>query len=320
MKKVLVTGADGFVGRHLCLRLAQSGWDVHAAVRAGKPHPELGKHATIRPVADITDEAAWNRLLPGSEVVIHLAARVHVIKETAADAGAEYHRINTDGTTALAHAAVIHGVKRFVYLSTVKVHGEHTVSTPFSETDEPAPHQPYPASKWAAERALAEISTGTTMGMTILRPPLIYGPGVKGNFLRLINLIYRGIPLPLASVNNSRSFLYVGNLISAIESSISTPSPRAETFLISDGHDLSTPQLIRKIAAAMGVRARLLRCPLPVLLALSTMAGKSGEMKRMVESLSVDCSHIKMQLQWAPPFTLEQGLGDTMRWFLDTRK
>jgi nucleoside-diphosphate-sugar epimerase len=320
MKKILITGANGFVGGHLCLRLARCGWDVHAAVRAGKTYRELAEHSTVHPVGDIASEAEWNRLLPAADVVVHLAARVHIIKETAPNASAEYHRINTTGTAMLARAAAQHGVAHFVYLSTVKVHGEHNLSGPYSESDTPAPCDPYSASKWDAERALAAIAADTPMAVTSLRPPLIYGPGVKGNFLRLMNLVYRRAPLPLASVNNSRSLLYVGNLVSAVEKLLAAPAAGTNTFLVSDDRDISTPQLVSMIAAALGVETRLFRCPLPMLLALGKIAGKGGEITRMVESLSLDCSHIKRQLQWAPPFTIEQGLEDTARWFLDAHK
>jgi nucleoside-diphosphate-sugar epimerase len=158
------------------------------------------------------------------------------------------------------------------------------------------------------------------MAVTTLRPPLVYGPGVKGNFLRLMKLVCRRLPLPFASVENSRSLLYVGNLVSAIEKCLATPNGSTKTFLLSDGHDLSTPQLIAMIAAALGVRPHLIRFPVPMLLALGKITGKGAEVSRMVESLSIDCSHIKRQLQWNPPFTVEHGLEDTARWFLDTQK
>lgn len=319
MKKILVTGADGFVGRHLCLRLAHRGWDVHAAVRVGRTYRELAAHATVHPMADITGSAQWAPLLADTEAVVHLAARVHVMRETTASAAAEYNHINTAGTAALARAALQSGATRFVFLSTVKIHGERTLSSPFAESAGPAPADPYSASKRDAERALAEIAAGTQLAVTILRPPLVYGPGVKGNFPRLLNLVRRRIPLPFASVNNSRSFLYIGNLVSAIEQTLSTPAAGTNAFLVSDDHDLSTPRLIRMIAAAMKIDARLLSCPLSILLALGRIAGKGGEMSRIVESLSIDCSRIKQQLHWTPPFTVEHGLEDTVRWFLDTR-
>lgn len=320
MKKILVTGANGYVGGHLCARLAQIGWDVRAAVRTEVIDPALEKHATVHHLGDITGAADWDRVLVDTNAVVHLAARVHVIKETAADAFGEYHHVNTDGTKTLARAAARNGVTHFVFLSTVKVHGEHTVATPFSEADAPAPCHPYSVSKWEAERALATIAAGTDMNATILRPPLIYGPGVKGNFLRLLNLVRRRVPLPLASINNSRSFLYAGNLVSVIEKSLAQPVAGVNTFLVSDDHDLSTPQLISLIAAGMNIDARLFRCPLAALLGLSKIIGNGNEMKRMVESLSVDCSCIKRQLQWVPPFTVEQGIRETAQWFLDFRK
>ena len=314
-----MTGANGFIGSHLCAHLARCGWNVHAVVRKDNADSTIEKYASVHYLSDVTNGERWIKLLRGADVVVHLAARVHVMKDIAVSAAEEYRRVNTTGTAMLARLAAQHGVTRFVFLSTIKVNGERTIVKPFLETDVPMPSDEYSLSKWEAEQKLAEIASNTEMKVIALRPPLLYGPGVKGNFLRLMNLVRRRVPLPLASVTNSRSFLYVGNLLSAVEKVLSASVSKAETFLVSDDHDISTPQLIRMLADAMNVEARLLRCPLPMLLSLAKIAGKTGEVSRMIESLSIDCSRIKQQLHWAPPFTVVHGIQHTVRWFLETR-
>lgn len=318
MTKVLVTGANGFIGRHLCAHLAQRGWDVRAVVRIDNADRSIENYASVHYITDVTNGEQWVKVLHNADVVVHLAARVHVMKDSAVSAAEEYRRVNTTGTAMLARLAAQQGVTRFVFLSTIKVNGERTLFKPFLESDAPMPRDEYSISKWEAEQRLVEIASNTGMEVIALRPPLLYGPGVKGNFLRLMNLVRRRVPLPLASVTNLRSFLYVGNLLSVVEKVLSASVSKAETFLVSDDHDISTPQLIRMLAAAMNVEARLLRCPLPMLMSLAKIAGKADEVRRMVESLSIDCSRIKQQLHWAPPFTVEHGIKDTVRWFLET--
>jgi nucleoside-diphosphate-sugar epimerase len=245
--------------------------------------------------------------------VVHLAARVHVMREAAADPLAEYRRVNVAATLELARAALRHGVRRFVFMSTVKVNGERTDVAPFTERDTPAPRDPYALSKWEAEQGLAALAQGGALELVVLRPPLVYGPGVKGNFLRLMRLVRAGVPLPLASVANARSMIYVGNLASAVAQAL---SPRARgTFVVSDGADLSTPQLVRMLAAAMRCPARLVPFPPPLLKAAGRILGKSDEVERMLESLRLDCSGFKQQFQWVVPFTIEQGLKETADWF-----
>lgn len=269
-------------------------------------------------LTDVTGGAEWFHLLPHAEVVIHLAARVHVMRDIAVNALDEYRRVNTAATATLARLAAQHGVTRFVFLSTIKVNGELTWSKPFSENDAPMPSDPYSVSKWEAEQRLAEIAAGTSMDVIVLRPPLVYGPGVKGNFLRLMKLVRHRAPLPLAGANNSRSLIYIGNLVSAIDRILSAPVSKSGTYVVSDDHDISTPRLIEMIAAALNVEARLFRCPLPILIGLAKIAGKGDEIRRMVESLSIDCTRIKRELQWTPPYAVEHGIRDTARWFRDT--
>jgi nucleoside-diphosphate-sugar epimerase len=239
--------------------------------------------------------------------VVHLAARVHIMRDAAP---AEHRRVNTEATLRLAQSAAGRGVTRFLFMSTVKVNGERGT---FSERDAPAPVEPYAVSKWEAERGLARIAP---LELVCLRPPLVYGPGVKGNFLRLMRLVERGLPLPLGSVRNARSMIYVGNLASAVVRSLAGPTG---TFLVSDDADMSTPELVRKIAVAMGRQARLVPFPPRLLHALGALLGKGEEVSRMLESLRVDCSGFKQQFQWVAPFSVEQGLKDTADWYARER-
>lgn len=314
MKKILVTGANGFVGRHLCAHLARAEWEVGAVVRTGSACPDFEGHARVIHLEDLGREESL-RALPPADAVVHLAARVHVMHDTAVDALAEYRRINSAATVALARHVADKGARRFVFLSTIKVNGERTLTQPFSEADAPAPGDSYSISKWEAEQALAQVAAATGMHVITLRPPLIYGPGVKGNFPRLMKLVSRRAPLPLASAHNSRSLLYVGNLVSAIEQALRVAVSPVETLLVSDDRDVSTPRLIEMIAAALRVQARLFHFPIPLLAGLARMAGKGEELRRMVESLSIDCSRIKQRLQWTPPHTMEDGMRDTALWF-----
>ncbi|MGQ0545788.1 MAG: NAD-dependent epimerase/dehydratase family protein [Betaproteobacteria bacterium] len=293
----MVTGAAGFVGRHLCPWLAGRGFRVVESRRAELP-------------LERASPSALEQALDGADAVVHLAARVHVMRDAAHDPLAEYRRVNTEATLRLAEAAARRGVARFVFLSTIKVNGERTTSAPFRVSDAAAPADPYATSKWEAERGLASIKG---LDVVVLRPPLVYGPGVKGNFLRLLRLVRAGVPLPLASVANARSMIYAGNLASAVERALSVSAQG--TFLVSDGEDLSSPELVRRLAAAMGRPARLFACQPRLLSAIGRVLGKGDEVMRMLESLRVDCSETKQRLQWSIPFTAEHGLKETADWF-----
>ena len=257
--------------------------------------------------------------LSGSDAVVHLAARVHVMRDTAADPLLEFRRVNTGATLELARQAVRHGVRRFIFLSTVKVNGERTDGAPFTERDAPLPADPYAVSKWEAEQGLAQIAASGALELVVLRPPLVYGAGVKGNFLRLMKLVARRVPLPLGRVANHRSLIYVGNLASAIERAARVEPAVRGTFLVSDGADLSTPDLIRRLGEAIGRPARLFPLPPALLGALGRAMGKGDEVARMIESLRVDCSAARRELQWEIPFTVEQGLKETADWFARRR-
>jgi nucleoside-diphosphate-sugar epimerase len=259
--------------------------------------------------------------------VVHLAARVHVMNESSEKPQALYDRVNEDGTLRLAHQAAASGVKRFVYLSTVKVHGECTSSTIqpsappyFHEGILPLPEDPYGMSKYHAEIGLRQIEKDSGMDVVILRPPLIYGPGVRANFLRLMQLVDSGFPLPFGSIKNKRSMLYVGNLVSAIYEATRHPNAAGHTFLVSDGTDVSTSDLIREMARHLGKRARLIPIPGRWLMALGRALGKREAMERILGSLVVDSTHLQKQLNWKPPFTFEEGIKKSIDWHLEQKK
>jgi nucleoside-diphosphate-sugar epimerase len=314
LKRILVTGASGFVGRTLCAHLIRKGWQVNAAIRTAQIEP-LPAGIVIHRIADIGPNADWSDAVAGVNAVVHLAARVHVMHETAMQGLELYRHVNTEGTALLARIAARAGVERFIYLSTIKVNGERSTSAPFTETDTPNPVDAYGISKMEAEQRLADISHETGISTVIFRPPLIYGPGVKGNFLRLMQIIRRRIPLPLGSINNARSMLGVDNMVSAIDTALSIARPISGTFLLSDDHDLSTPELIRHISTAMNLAPLMFPCPPAVLLATARIAGKGGEASRMLESLRIDCTKIKKELQWNPPITVDTGIAAAVRWY-----
>jgi nucleoside-diphosphate-sugar epimerase len=318
VRTVLITGASGFIGRHLCLSLSRQGLRVIAGTRAATLPAELEGHVELRRMPELGSPQATDADLQDIDAIVHLAARVHVMRDTAEDPLSQYRRVNADATLRLARSAARHGVARFVFVSTVKVNGERTTLEPFSDHDEPAPVDPYAASKWEAERGLAGIASETGLRVITLRPPLVYGSGVKGNFLRLLRLARMRLPLPLASIENSRSMIYVGNLASAIGKALAVDANAGGTYLVSDDADVSTPQLVKMLGAAMGRPARLFAVPPGLLLTLGRALGKGDEMMRMIESLRVDCSGIKQQFQWAPPFTLEQGIKETAEWYVRT--
>jgi nucleoside-diphosphate-sugar epimerase len=307
---VLVTGANGFIGRSLCDVLAASGRRVRRAVRM--PVPGLPDAV---PVGDIGPDTDWRTTLEGVSGVVHLAARTHVLRETATDSLAEYREINVSGTERLARSAAAVGVRRLVFVSSVKVNGERTKERPFTEDGAPRPEDNYGISKWEAEQALSRIAAATGLEVVVLRPPLVYGPGVKGNFLRLMNLVARGVPLPLGAVDNRRSFIYTGNLAGAIVKALDAPLAAGRTYLVSDGEDASTPDLVRGLARALGVKPRLLSLPLAALGLGATLAGKRVEFARLTGSLQADSSRIRRELDWQPPFALAQGLELTAKWY-----
>lgn len=310
MSRVLVTGANGFVGQALCPLLENAGWQVQRATR--------GPAANSIAVGEIGAETDWRAALEGVGTVVHLAARVHVMRDDARDPLAQYRAVNRDGTERLARQAALAGVRRLVYLSSIKVNGERTSGQPFRASDAPQPQDPYAHSKWEAEQALRRIAAETGLETVILRPPLVYGPGVKANFLRLMRLAEHGVPLPLARVDNRRSLLYLGNLADAVRACLAHPAAAGKIYLLSDGAPLSTPALIRALAKALGKSARLLPVPLPLLRLAGQLVGKDAEIARLLDSLEIDGTGIERELAWQPPYTLDEGLEATAAWFRET--
>ncbi|NNM82804.1 MAG: SDR family oxidoreductase [Burkholderiales bacterium] len=315
--KILVTGANGFVGQVLCRRLIDQEFSVKGAVRSEKASLPAGVEKI--PVGEIGASTVWKDVLEGVDCVIHLAARVHVMHEERPDPIAEFRKVNVEGTKRLAEAAARSGVKRFVYVSSIKVNGEGTTGAPYTERDLPDPQDPYGISKWEAEEALHEISKNTGLEVAIVRPPLVYGPGVGGNFLRMLRLVEKGIPLPLASIENRRSMIYVENLADALILCATHPDAAGETFLVSDIETVSTPELIRRLSLGMKKRAAILPFPLSLLALLGKISGKSAEIQRLTGSLEVDGSKMRKMLGWKPPRSLDDGLEKTVDWFSKNR-
>jgi nucleoside-diphosphate-sugar epimerase len=307
--KILVTGATGFVGRALLPRLVEEGCQVRAALRA--PSQALPAGVEAMQVGEIGPRTDWREALAGVGAVVHLAARAHVLDEASPDAFALYRAVNALGALTLAEAAAAAGVRRFVFLSSVRAHGARTTGVPFTESSPLAAEDPYGRSKAEAEVGLARVARGTGLEPVVLRPPLVYGAEARGNFARLIRLVGRGIPLPLGSVRNRRSLLYVGNLVDAIVQSLRHPAAAHETFLLSDGEDVSTPELVRRIARALGRPARLMPVPPALLRFGGALAGRRDDVARLLDDLVVDSARIRARLGWTPPYTLDQGLAET---------
>ncbi len=305
----LVTGATGFIGSALLAALQGR------AVRRALRQPAVVALPGDTVVGDIGPDTDWGNALAGVDCVVHLAARTHVTKEDAADPLAAYRRINVEATRRLAQQAATAGVRRFVFLSSIKVNGESSTEQPFTEADAPAPQDAYGISKREAEDVLRDIAARSAMELVILRPPLVHGPGVKGNFLRLLQFIHRGILLPLASVRNRRSLIHVANLADAIVAGMDAPAAAGKTFLVSDEEDVSTPELIRSLAAGMGRPARLLPCPVILLELGAALIGQRDAVARLAGSLQTDASLLRNTLGWRPRIPLDQGLIDTARWY-----
>jgi len=309
MTNVLVTGANGFVGRALCAELAGRGIAVRAAVRRLDLVARDTSDIEFVPVGNIGVATDWSSVEANVDYVIHCAARAHVMHETESDALAAYRAVNVAGTRRLAEQAAAAGVRRLVYLSSIKVNGEQTaLGAPFLFSDAPAPEDPYGLSKCEAEQALWEVAAKTGLEVVVVRPPLVYGPGVKGNFLRLLRWVARGLPLPLGAVQNQRSLVGLDNLVDLLIRCVDHPAAAGQTFLVSDGQDLSTPELIRLLARAMNKSSRLIPVPVPLLRLAGRMTGKDGEVDRLVGSLQIDSSFASETLGWSPLVSVEAGM------------
>lgn len=313
-RTVLVTGAAGFVGRRVVADLAATGWRVRAVVRRLSPDVQADAPAEVEWLAlgDLAEVADWSAALAGVEAVVHLAGRAHVMDDEAADPLAEYRRVNVTATLRLATAAAAAGVRRFVFMSSVKAVGESSPAAGLAEDNPARPEDAYGVSKREAEAALLAPGAFAPLTVTALRPPLVYGPGVRANFARLLRTVARGVPLPFGSLDNRRSLVFVGNLSSAVAFAIDSPALAGQACFVTDGEDVSTPELIRRIAAALRCPARLLPVPPGLLRAALTLIGRRAEADRLLGSLALRMERLPAA-GWRPPFSMAQGLAETVR-------
>lgn len=318
--RILVTGATGFLGRALVSRfIADGNYNLRAAHRSRRQQ-YAGNVEEIR-IGELSAETEWRDALSAVDVVVHTAARAHIMREEASDPLTEFIRINTEGSLNLAAQAAAAGVRRFIFISSIKVNGESTpAGRPFTAADTPAPRDPYAISKRRAEEGLRKIATTTGMEMVIIRPPLIYGPGVKANFYSLMDWIYHSRPLPFGAVRNKRSLVALDNLIDLIVTCIEHSAAAGETFLVSDGEDLSSPELVRRLGIALDKPARLFPVPGWVLRAAAIVIGKRTTAQRLLDSLQVDIGKTCAMLNWHPPRLVDAALRDTGRYFLESIK
>jgi len=314
MRRALVTGSAGFVGRALIAELRRRGFAARGAVRRRSRQNFDGDVVEIGELSEATD---WSAALQGIDTVFHLAARVHQVRDAGNDAEAAYQRANADATAALARAAIEAGTRRFVFVSSVKVMGEVSSARPFDEGDPPQPRDAYGRSKLAAEQALAQLAG--QIEVSIVRPPLVYGPGVRANFLSLLKLAASGWPLPLGAARASRSMVYIDNLVDALIACATVPHSSPATYFVSDGRDSSLAELIRSLRAEMGLPVRLWNLPGGLVQAAAHAIGRADAAQRLFSPLQVDIGRIRRELGWSPPVAAEAGLRDTVRWFLEAR-
>lgn len=304
--KILLTGATGFLGKHLSTCIAQrKPFELCCAVRS--PGSCTVGHEVV--TGELSTATNFRSALAGVNVVVHAAARAHIMNEEVVDPLREYRRVNVDGTLNLARQAAAEGVDRFIFVSSIKVNGElSSQPKPFSPNDTPAPEDAYGISKWEAEQGLKTIAKETGMEVVIIRPPLVYGPGVKGNFASMVKLVRKGVPLPLGSIRNRRSLVAVDNLVDFIVTCIDHPAAANQVFMVSDGEDVSTSELLRELGKAMGKPARLVPVPTGLLMLGATVLGKKAVACRVLGSLQVDISDAEALLGWKPPVSLKEGL------------
>jgi nucleoside-diphosphate-sugar epimerase len=315
--RVLVTGASGFIGRAVVAQLtSDSTHQIRAASRRQVPDIPPDVEFVLVDLAPGTD---WSEAVSGIDVIIHTAARVHVVHEVSSDPLAAYRHVNVDGTVAVARQAARAGVRRFIFLSSIKVNGEETApGMPFRAGDAATPVDAYGISKLEAELRLREIAVTTTMEIVIIRPALVYGPGVKANFLAMMRWLHKGLPVPLEGIHNQRSFIALDNLVSLILLCIAHPAAANQVLLAADGEDLSTSELLKRLGVALGKPARLFSVPAAALRGVLTLVGMRRVSQRLCRSLQVDISGTRELLGWSPLMTVDEGLRATARHFLST--
>ena len=304
--KVLITGADGFIGRAAVIALMESGISVRGSSRTS------GETNNVA-VGDIGPDTNWLPALEDVDTVVHTAARVHVMNDSPNDAVSELRKVNVEGTLNLARQATAANVKRFIFISSIKVNGESTEhGKPFTADDQPNPVDPYGLSKLEAEIGLRQLAKESGLEVVIIRPPLVYGPGVKANFQSMMHWINRGVPLPLGSTNNKRSFVALGNLVDLIVTCIDHPAAANQTFLVADGEDLSTTELLRRMAGVLGKPSRLIVFPVSLLTFVASLLGLKAAAQRLCGSLQIDISKTRKLLGWEPPVSVDEGLRSTV--------
>jgi nucleoside-diphosphate-sugar epimerase len=304
--KLLVTGASGFVGRYLCLEAGARGFSVRAASRCQCDFS--GQNECVA-TGNIDGHTNWSTALRGCDAVVHLAARAHVTNESHGDSLAEFRRVNVDGALNLARQAVSAGLSRFVYISSIVVNGAETFGAPFGPMDDPAPRSHYAVSKYEAELGLQKLAIETGIEVVTIRPPLVYGPNAPGNFGYLMRWLRRGVPLPFGALTqNRRSLVSLDNLVDLILTCVRHPKAAGQTFLVSDGHDLSTSELLQRLGKAMSQPVRLLPVPADVLSFTAALFGKRFMAQSLIGSLQVDISKNREVLNWSPPFSVDEGL------------
>lgn len=303
--KIFITGVNGFVGRSLTLKLMDENYVVRGCIRTGSAIEALSIHELFQKEISVNEN--WSQAMSDIDVVIHTAARAHVMNETAIDPLREYRSVNVDGTLHLAREAAAAGVERFIFISSIGVNGNFSTLS-FNELDKPQPKEPYAISKYEAEQGLLKIAHETSMEVVIIRPPLVYGLRVKANFLSIIEWVNRRVPLPFGAINNQRSLVALDNLVSFIIHCIDHPKAANETFLISDGEDVSTTELLRKVAKAFGKKALLIPIPVWLMALVAKLVGKSDVANRLFGSLQIDSSKARKLLGWKPVITMDEQL------------